>query len=178
MQIGRFSISYKHKETGLWVDLWPCEYTTIDINDTKAIESFVYRQRRYKKKWLKNRLKMSREELFEKRKKAIPEVCDKQQAKSIAYCLEMGNPRLFEISTVFPLNLVKFEDYLFKAPNDEVKYLSNFYGEDYMSFPQKGVLSHGDDQGNLMTWARRSNTNMNEVINYLKSVLEELEGGV
>lgn len=174
--IARIGIGYHHYETGLWIDLLPAEYTTIDARDTSAVANYCAKSRKYQKGWLKKRGKLNREQMFEYRKKFIPEICEKDQAKSIIYCPEFGlRPRLWSVEDVFPLQETSFEGYKVLGPNNPHNYFLQFYGSSYMSFPQTGVAHHGGERGGLISWAKQSGTDMAAIIKDLEGILEKIQ---
>ncbi len=170
--IAHVGIGYKHRETGLWIDLFPFEYTTIDPKNKRNIEGFKRKNTQYQRQWRKKRNKYDRKKMFKYRKKFIPEICEKKEAKSIINCPEWcPKPMIFEVKNIFPLNYMMFEGFKVPVPNDAHKYLEIFYGNNYMNFPQSGVMHHGDGRGHLSTWAQKSGTDMNQIIRELEDVL-------
>ena len=172
--IGRFGIGYKHQETGVWVDLIPAEYTTIDANDSVLVNDYKERCYKYQRLWEKRRKRMTRAEAFRLRKKILPEICEKENAKSISYGPEEGlHPRLWSIEDILPNKEIEFEGYKVLAPSNTHSYLVQYYG-DYMNFPKAGVEHHGGKRGILSTWAKESGTDMNNIIHELYNILEKM----
>lgn len=170
--ISRIGIGYRHHETGLWIDLLPAEYTTIDPADGKKVDSYHKRCNQYKEKWRVKKEKLNRLQMFEFRKKYIPEICSKEDAKSIIYCPEFGlKPRLWRVEDIFPLEPIVFEGYEMLSPHDAHSYLIQFYGSNYLGFPQSGLEHHGGSRGKLTTWAKQSNVDMNAIISELEEIL-------
>ncbi|MDK0774861.1 LicD family protein [Clostridium perfringens] len=64
----------------------------------------------------------------------------------ISYGVEVvGYDNYLEISDIFPLKDINFEDINVKCPNNIDKYLRNLYGEDYMKIPEeKDRFSHNN----------------------------------
>lgn len=175
--ISRIGISFEHYKTGLWIDLLPAEYTTIDANDNTAFFDYKRRCESYQRKWRSKRFKLDRKEMFDFRKKYIPEICSNNEAKSIIYCPEFGSkPRLWNIDDIFPLQYREFEGHSFPVPNHLHEYLVQFYGQNYNGFPMNGVAHHGNEEGLLTTWAEKNGIDMNEVNNNLKEKLEIIRG--
>ena len=171
----RIGIGFRHHETGLWVDVFPAEYTTIDPHNESDLLDYYYRAIRYKKKWRKKKEKLERNQAFSFRKKNIPEICEKENAKSIALCLEFATkPVLSEVDCLLPPKPIIFEGYQVMGPNNPHSYLTNVFG-DYMKFPQTGLEHHGDDRGNLSTWANNSGIDMDEIIQELRDILKRIE---
>lgn len=85
-------------------------------------------------------------------------------------CPEWGqNDRLYDDSVIFPLRLIRFEDYEFFAPNDYHKYLSIWYG-DYMAFPKSGILHHKGKGNGMHNQAKKNNIDLDDLIASLKAV--------
>lgn len=45
--------------------------------------------------------------------------------------------QLFKSDVIFPLNQIKFDKYIFPCPNNLEAYISDLYGEDFMTIPKK-----------------------------------------
>lgn len=174
--IGRIGIGYRHQETGLWIDLLPAEYTTIDPTDEKQLEDYSVRCVKYQRKWFKKKEIYDREKMFKFRERYIPEICDKSKARSIIYCPEYGlKPRVWALDTILPVRPVRFNEFEVYGPNNTHDYLIQFYGKNYMGFPQSGMEHHGGSRGNLSTWANQSGVDMNDVIQRLEYIYEDVQ---
>ncbi len=168
-------IGYKHKQTGLWLDVVPCEWTSMKPGDGKVFDRYSRNRIKHIKRMKKTKKMLSREEALEMLKKSVPEICNRDLATSIIYSPEMGlKPRLWSTDVIFPLGTVRFEQHCFKCPNRLHEYLIQFYGEEYMKFPMNGVESHGDERGGLKNWASSTGTDMNMVISELEMILKDI----
>ena len=171
----RIGIGYKHHETGLWIDVIPCEWTTLAPDDKRVYDEYNIRRLKFKKKWLKKRGKTDRETIASLRKKYIPEICDRDEARSIVYSAEMAlHPKIWTVDAVFPIKRTEFNGYDLCIPNDPVLYLSKIYSN-YMAFPTYGINSHGDSTGKLVDWAINSGIDMKQVIRELGDILRQVK---
>lgn len=173
--IGRIGITYHHKETGLNIDLFPFEFSSVDPANPEEIRYYDNRCSKYKKVWMRKKGKISREEMFSVRKKYLPEICNENQAKSILDCPDWyARPTVYPKEDVFPVTRLPFEGYEFSVPHQAQHYLETAYGPQYMSFPKSGMAHHGDDRGKLSTWAEETGTDMDEINSRLESILNDL----
>ena len=173
--IGRIGIGYKHVDTGVWLDLLPAEYTTVDVDDVVLKDNFLKRCYKYQLAWRKKQKRLTRDEAFSLRKKYLPEICERKVAKSIIYCPEEGaKQRIWRICDILPTRAIDFEQRKVSAPNSEKEYLVQFYGENYMQFPKVGVEHHGDSKGKLSLWASKSGTDMKAIIVELEDILSTI----
>lgn len=173
---GRIGISFNHRETGLWIDLLPCEYVDVDTTNEEDYHRCIKRVNKFYKIWRKKRNKCNKIGMRELKKRIIPEICTRENAKSILNNIEIGSSRvLIEISDVFPVRRATFGEYEVNVPNNQENYLTYFYGENYMEFPQSGMAHHGDERGPLTQWARMSGTDMDSVIKQLRDTYESLK---
>lgn len=174
--ISRIGIGYRHHDTGLWIDLLPAEFTTIDPMNKTEVADYERRWKKYQNKWKTKRERFSREEMFKLREKYIPEICNEKEAKSIIYCPEFGfKPRIWNIDDILPISSIQFEGFNLLGPHITHNYLIQFYGNNYMKFPQTGLAHHGGNQGKLTTWASKSDTDMNSIIEELEDILKTIK---
>lgn len=171
----RLGIGYQHKNTGIWIDVFPAEYTSIDPNDGAAVERCYRNCYKYKRCWLHKKHPSSHVEAFAEMRKYIPEICEKDQAESFIYSPVFGmRAHLMPIDTVLPTKAYPFEAYSMLGPNHSDRYLGELYGANYMSFPQSGLEHHGGINGKLTEWAAKSGTDMNQIIDQLLSIYENI----
>ena len=168
-------IGYKHKDTGIWLDIFPMEYTTLDVMDTEKKEDFLTQCYRYQRIWKKKEHKLDRGQTAALKKKIIPEICTRDAAKSLLYPSEFLTVKVWDIADIFTLQTVEFEGRRFPGPASLQNYLGLFYGDDYMGFPRSGVESHGGDSGSLSNWVKNSGTDMLLIHQELEKILEEIE---
>ena len=76
---------------------------------------------------------------------------------------------------MFPLRKVNFEGLDFSVLGNAEQYLTSLYGDQYMGFPRTGTEHHGGENGPLQSWAKKSGTDMNQVIAELEKILKTLE---
>lgn len=180
--MARLGVGYKHKLTGLWIDIFPVDgysesFDEQNENDHLGIELSKY------KKWYKKNKNKSESYILEKKKKMIPEMCGVEEAKSFiampefSELINLDRRRAFKKETIFPLTRenVYFEGFSFNCPNDTDTYLNVLYGRDYMKLPISGAVHHGDDRGKLTDWSEISGVDMKEEISNLKKFLIEIK---
>lgn len=173
--IGRIGISYLHEQTGIFIDLFPNEFSTIDSMNQEELLKYDNQWSKYKKTWEKRKKKVNRETMFNLRKQYIPQICDEKQAKSILDCPEFGRkPIVYKKEAILPVKYASFEGFEFPVPRNSDYYLKRNYGANYMGFPKSGMEHHGDARGKLSEWAQRTNTNMDEINHQLQRILESI----
>ena len=84
-----FGVGYQHKDTGIWIDLLPAYYTTIDTTQSDERNLFLRRNDRYRYLWEKSKKRMNPEWTRKLRKKHFPEICTKENAKSIIDIIDL-----------------------------------------------------------------------------------------
>ena len=172
---GWIGIGYKHRDTGIWVDILPVDYSDIDLTipeKKKMLENEVHLY--HKKYQRKMRTNPDMDALLRFKKKIIPSICDKSQAKSIVTASEFWpSTVLYQYTDVFPLKRMDFDGVPLLAPNNCVNYLNAYYG-DYTQFPTSGILQHDQGRGSLDSWAKRSRTNMKIILKELNEIYMEL----
>lgn len=170
----RIGIGYHHEDTGIWVDLFSVEYTTVNPDDPDAVRDISGRIMNWQQEFEQHRGKVSREEMFAFRRDMLPEICDSEEAKCIVNCPEWcPRPMVFHMEDILQPVRIPFEEYEFCAPRDYERYLTIFYGN-YMGFPKTGVIHHGEGRGPLETWAKKSGTDMNRMIAELREIYEKI----
>lgn len=171
--MGRIGIGYKHKQTGIWIDVFPLDYCEKNLHDAAIREEISAQIKKYRKtlrnppdtqKWLRNK------------KRIFTGMCAKESAVSVFYTPEFV-ARLYgwNMDDIFPLQEIKFEECSYFAPAKLHEYLVEEYGADYMQFPKNGMLHHGDESGSLINWAKNSGTNMDEIKRELEEIINQLE---
>ena len=170
-QGGWIGIGYKHEKTGVWVDIFPQNYSGMDISNLanrELLEKEVKRYHKLYKRRMRHNSDVNKLSAFQK--KIIPSACKKEDAKTLlAYSEFWPKPVLFQYNDVFPLRRIQFEDIELSAPNNCENYLAEIYG-DYRQFPRSGILSHDQGRGSLDSWAQRSGTDMAQIINELDEI--------
>lgn len=169
--LGRIGIGYKHKETGIWMDVFSADECSADLCDQAQRQALAADARRYNKYYGKNGRKKAQDVILEQKMKMMPALTRREKMVSMIFCPEIDD-RLYawSLETIFPLQEIPFEDGCFMAPAKLHEYLVEEYGTNYMCFPKYGWLHHGDSSGSLVDWARNSGTDMGVI----KKELEEI----
>ncbi len=169
--INTIGISYKHKETGVWLDVFP--YDTYDSckNEFEARIDYISKLQKNRRK-LNKSLKRDQKSLSK-----IRAQCVKNETPVVTTLCNVGVETNFSfdihnIDCLFPLSTIEFEGELFSCPKMPSVYLEDIFGSHYMELPHVGVLHHDGGRGPLSTWAIKSGTDMKEVYSYLMKVFE------
>ena len=169
MSIG---FSFKHLETGLWLDVFPVDFSKESPNLLKKLN-------KYKKYYYKRKSDKSFDKLkIESKKTKLIKQCndlDLDGSERIYFHgMEFDHVGLFffEHSTIFPLNIISFEGYSFSCPNNVDKYLSTIYGKSFMKYPSHGIQKHSKNDGCLADRMNKHNINFEDVIASLKDVYQ------
>lgn len=172
---GRIGLGYRHKETGIWIDLFPVDdyYTDNDGEDEKGI--LAGKIKKYRKKYNLEKV-LTKEQYANQRQETIG------NTMGLGHRLIYHTPEFVYAKTIihndediFPLSTLEFEGYKFPVPNNYDAYLKGIYGLHYMEFPHSGVEHHGGDAGLLKTWAKKTGVNMNEILKELQTLRESIE---
>ena len=171
----KIGVGYRNAETGVWADIFPVDFSNADLYDAKRQEEELKQCKQYLRKWKIGKYKWNYEYADAQREKIIKSICHKDEAKSVIYNLEIEQLYLkFDVSSVLPTRRITFESFKFKVPNNTDNYLKKKYGNSYMEFPRWGVNHHESEQGRIQDWAERNGVNMDEVIEYLDTVLHKI----
>ncbi len=160
---------YQHLKTGTWLDVFPVD-TYSSSQELSQVEEQLkskideYRLFYNKEKDLRDAtyFDLQRKERF----------VTNGDFKILYHGLEYGEYLLYEEKDIFPLSSLEFEDYKFPVPLHFDLYLKRIFGN-YMSFPNKGILSHDLGRGPLHTWAKKNGIQMNEVKADLEKYLSD-----
>lgn len=162
---GRIGISFHHKQTGVWLDVFPRDlfYSNLTVDD--AIGELRKRLNR-----CRVRIDLMRDYSESKMSRIRDSIndssLDANQAISTLVYLGIDFYSLSDIhpiKNVHPLSLIEFEGRLFPAPSNTPIFLEELYGKSYMHFPTSGVLHHDGKRGALSTWAQRNNIDMHMI---------------
>lgn len=174
---GRIGIGYHHRNTGIWIDVFPCEWVIETVFDAERNSSWDSKVIRYAKKWSRRCSDTSGDKLYSLKKTTFPFICDRENASAIMYPPEWHSVlRAWNRDDIYPLSKLEFEDYRFNVPNDFKSYLAKMYGESYMGFPKNGMEHHGDERGKLSDWSKMTGTDMDKEIEDLKEILSLITG--
>lgn len=174
----RIGIGYKHKQTGVWLDVFPIDYCAWDMrvpeNRCNIFEHITEFRKFYDKKKDGDKSKLEQQ-----KKRIFAELADEEHAISLFYGPEASG-RLYgwNIDEVYPLQEMQFEGEMFSAPANVHMYLTEMYGANYMQFPKTGILHHGDERGGLESWASQSGTDMNEIHKELEQIFSNMKDEV
>ena len=170
----RIGLGYMHQQTGIWLDIFPIDsfYTSNWTSKTKQeLSNNILSYRKY---YLKNIKRLSKEDLYKKRNEFIN--IEKIGDTLIRYHgPEFIYSRLLihENNCIYPLTRIKFENFEYNAPNNLDLYLKDIYGNNYMQYPKNGIEKHDEGRGLLKTWAKRNNINMDNVYNQLIEIYSD-----
>lgn len=164
----RIGIGYKHRQTGVWVDVFPTD--SLDLQNDSDIQKIQSERTIYRDKKNGEQLKQKLISELERSKKNTASM-------PIFYLHpDYYNDMLFKHSTIFPLKEITFAGNCFYAPYDCDTYLTELYN-DYMAFPTSGMEHHGSKAGKLSEWAEKSGTDMSSIIEELHKLQEKIKQG-
>ena len=169
---GRLCISYKHHETGIWIDVFPAEKLSYDTWDPEKLQVAAHDFRKKYKKLKSD----DGATTYKLKKECFHEF---ENGKSDFYVLALVTCNVLTLYTaksedIFPLKKAEFEGISLNVPNDCDAYLNVCYGPSYMKLPKSGVLQHGIGRTPLSTWAKAHGVDMYEVCDYLKGISEKI----
>ena len=173
----RIGVGYHNAETGIWIDVFAKDYVTLDKDCPEDVETYLDHYWKYRRGMTGKVYSMSREKERKLRRKCMPEICAKENAKSIIDSLEWPpgkGPVIFKTDDYFPLKPIQFENYTLMGPNNPHECLKCLFGEDYMGFPSGGVMHHSNETGNIANWAANHGINMKDIKHELEEILEKI----
>lgn len=167
-KMARIGIGYKHKETGAWIDVFPCD--AIRADNRRDVQDKVHEwQRCFGRKC--NKLDVGE---FKKLKNNYFDFStDESSDKLILSVMEFlpdSAVRIHNFDCVYPIKRIQFEDSEFCVPCGYEEFLTDIYGN-YMEYPKCDLSHHGDDIP-IYKWAERSGTNMHDVYSELKQIAD------
>ena len=170
-----FGFSFRHKETGIWLDVFPADQCYIEGNVDNNYRELQKRVKKYQHYYKNHFNKVTQDVLAHKKKTLITEFYSQSDTRNNAIFIhepEFCDPQLLvsEVDEVFPLKKMMFEGYEFYAPNMTQKYLTRMYGKGYMGFPKSGIEHHGGQDGKLYEWACVHNIDMKTIKNTLHDI--------
>lgn len=173
--MGRIGFGYKHKLTGIWIDICPVdEYRSNSDIDT-SLEDLKLKRKIWRKYYLKHKNKSTIKELIEKKKKVFTNYSESNHNIYHHGCeFSHQRPVLCEHNVIYPLKESEFEGFNFFIPQNHHKYLSLMYGPNFLKLPQGGILHHGLGRGDLSTWALKANINMYDVYEHLLCIANKI----
>ena len=174
----RIGINYKTAETGIWIDVFPVDFIKCNSELSKirpildkAISEYIFF---YKK----NEKILNENELISKKQSILSKYDNigKGNHSIVLFCPEF-NKKVFGIdqSDLFPLKEMEFEGLKLPVPNNTPRYLMEYYGENFMSFPRTGIEHHLDPDGSTAsTRAIRHGIDMEKEILFLQNVYDKI----
>ena len=169
--MGRIGIGYQHKQTGIWMDVFPVDYCSADLLDHANRAELSKQIRHYRKKLSRSDEKRN----LMRKKEIITSLSTKENAVSMFLAAECTSALMgWNLENIFPLREISFEGYSLYVPANE-NHLTELYGPNYMQFPRTGVLHHGDETGGLVDWIKNSGMNMIEIKREFETILNSIE---
>lgn len=174
--MGVFGFSYKHMETGVWLDVFPADayYTEGELD--KVGDELTRGVQRYRKYYEKHKLGMGRTELFQAKERFFLE--NHAAPSDGRNMILINDPEfdphviLHDARDVLPLSRVVFEGYEFDAPQNRDEYLKACYGPEYMCFPREGIEHHGNQNTKLRERAEKHGIDMSRIAQELRTILD------
>ncbi len=167
-------IGYRHESTGIWADLFPVDFCTADADDPQAAGQLKKESLAYRKKFSRQCRDYNRQSILRLMRETIPEICGETEARSLLYTNEMGEFYLMRMEDVLPAAAADFEGFSLNVPSDPDACLRRIYGSNYMGYPPDGFPHHGAEGERLADRARRSGTDMKEILRELEAICEKI----
>lgn len=172
---GRIGVSYMHKQTGIWLDIFPYEEIKFNGNSEELSKDINIKNQFWlakgwsllKKKKIRD-LMLLHDEIFCYSNGGLEKF---YYLSPLRFCQKI---RVVDETMIFPLQPISFSGYKFYSPFKTSEILQKYYGVEYMGFPKSGVLHHDLGRGALSSWAKKSGVSMVEIYSYLKSVADKL----
>lgn len=173
----RMGICFEHEKTGIWCDIFPVDIVSMDSdsyeNAVNNIRDKIFQYRSYYFDHMRYLPEMEAEAI----KRSIWESDSSGKYRMFVHVPEEYGSSFVIIapsSFIEPLQRSTFEGIEFNIPAKSELYLSLRYGDNYMSFPNSGILHHDEGRGALSTWAKRNGVDMNDVYKKLTSCYNSL----
>lgn len=174
---GHIGIGYKHKDTGVWIDVFPIDLVKVNGGIQESSGKINKCFEKIRKKCKKNGQHINDEDFLAKesifRNKCIQGISDADGDEVMVHGVETFLLPIKYCSkhSVYPRQKILFEDFELYAPSDAADYLNSLYGNDFMLFPKTGVEHHDGDTGiQVSKWSTISNINMNDVRTELSEI--------
>lgn len=173
----RIGLSYKHNETGVWLDIFPVDRkeNCMEIEDIMPNISKGFNAFRKIYKPSKNKDAMY---YMSKRNELINEKIPQGENIIMYHGPEYHSLKIYVHyeEEIIPRLTAVFEGREFYVPAKPIEYLMRIYGEHFMEFPKDGVLHHGESSNRapLSKWAMISNTDMQEINVKLNEILNQI----
>lgn len=172
----RLAFAYRTVETGIWMDIFPMdlcysEFPAAEIGSTVKKNISVYQ-----KYYSSHERKCSVQQMTEKKMQIFDNIPKGEHRVWYGFPeINFFKNIVMDDNVIFPLKKVGFEGYDLNVPANSDRYLSEIYGNNYMDYPRSGLLHHTDPDGCLaQDRAKKHNVDMNEILEYLRSVYSEI----
>ena len=170
-------LHYRHKETGIWIDIAPMDSFVSD-RDLEETRQYLYPLIAKYIKYYDSHMHLSEKEMWKRKNDIIFCHQDENGENYLFHGQEFRQTKLrvFRERDLKPCQRKVFNGIELNVPANPDAYLSYVYGKNYMGFPHGGVLHHGEDLGRppLSQWARLHGVDMQQVYLSLKSVYNNL----
>lgn len=164
-------VEYNNEETGIGMDIFPVDECVSNRDADEQYEEFSRKIRKVYDYYKKNRAKLTRESLASVKQRFIPNAQDGKF--ELLYHGPEFLRRKYLVSNradYFPLKRVQFEQYEFNVPYNPSRFLSQYYGSHYLSFPRGGIKPHVHNGNEILNRAKNGNVDMSKILAYLKDV--------
>lgn len=175
----RCGFSYRHEETGIWLDIFPVDKVkskTKRDDPTFSLPSKILNYKKLYSKYLKTH--KGKKFFAELKRQIIPD----EDGENLIYYHgpEFNYNNILVIHDeheLFPIQTINFEGYPVKCPHDIHHYLSRYYGQRFMELPMSGALHHGGgvDRPPMRDWARLHGIDMEVVKHNLEQILLQID---
>lgn len=167
----RLGFSYRHRETGIWMDIFPVDCVKAPDNSAEEKAKIKEQVLKYAKKFRKRHKKLDNDAVKQMRTKIFGGTGN---CEMLVHGMEFPHMKwiVIEKEKVMPCAKATFEDDQFCVPADYPAYLTAVFGKNYMGFPKSGLEHHGGKRGLLSTWASQNNVDMQEVYTKLTQIYE------
>ena len=165
-----FGFSYRHKESGVWLDVFPADTSERTVSTEEEKARFTKDKKKYRSYYHRNKERLSKEEIFRFKESILGKKGD-----GILYNGAEFEPKAYihDLKDIYPLGTVDFEGHLFPAPKDTDRYLRVQYGNTYMQFPRSGIESHGDSEDRISDWHLRYGIDMDDIRKEIEDITEK-----
>lgn len=172
--LSRLALAYKTIKTGIWMDIFPADLVNISLPLAEARPVLNKAIDEYRNYYFSVENKVDNSIILKKKEAIFASYSEIGKGENRIYieAPEFGDGHRYMLENdVYPVKRVDFEDIQLPVYHNNRAYLIQCYGENYMSFPKRGVLDHVDPDGqHAKTRAKRHGVDMKEVIEHLTNV--------
>lgn len=174
-KLSRLCLEYQHKKTGIWCDILPMDEYRSDLDLQEVQNKIIPRIKKYMSYYEKNKKRKSVEEIWTKKKSLILfDSGGKNQYFFHGQEFQLPSIRIFKKEDLMPMVRLPFENIELNVPADPDYVLRQLYGDNYQSFPHKGLEHHGGKRGQLKYWSYKAGLDMDTIYNYLTSIYKSI----